>query len=60
MPMQAPAGSNILLGAAMAASSTTDMERLVANQAMMFQHQHAQARQAQLEAAKLKVVSQWG
>ena len=62
MLMQAPAGSNILLWAAMAASSTasTDLERLVANQAMMFSHQHIQARNAQLEAAKLKVVRQLG
>ncbi len=60
MPMQAPVGPNILLGVAMAVSSPagTNLERLVANQAMMFSHQHLQARNAQLEAAKLKVVGQ--
>ena len=57
MPRQAPAAPNVLLGAAMAASSPVlDLERLVANQAMMFKHQHLQARQAQLKAAEAKVV----
>ncbi len=47
----------MLLGAAMAASSpVVDLERLVVNRAMMFRHQHLQARQAQLKAAEVKVV----
>ena len=58
LPPQAPAGPNILLGAAMAVTTPAgnNLERLVANQALMFSHQHLQARNAQLEAAKLKVV----
>ena len=57
MPRQAPAPSNMLLGAAMAVSSPVlDLERLVANQALMARHQHQQSRQAQLKAAEAKVV----
>merc|ERR1712082_319400 len=57
IPRQAPAAPKVLLGAAMAASSpVVDLERLVANQAMMFRHQHLQARQAQLKVAEVKVV----
>ena len=57
MPRQAPAPSNVLLGAAMAASSPVlDLERLVTNQALMACHQHQQSCAAQLKAAEAKIV----
>merc|ERR1712082_289715 len=56
MPRQSPASGSVVLGAAMAASSSvTDLQRLVSNQAMMARHQYQQSRDARLKAAEQKV-----
>ena len=56
MPRQAPAPGSVVLGAAMAASSSvTDLQRLISNQAAMARHQYQQAWDARLKAAESKV-----
>ena len=56
MPRQTPASGSVVLGAAMAASSSvTDLQRLVSNQAAMARHQYQQSRDARLKAAEQKV-----
>merc|ERR1712082_81693 len=56
MPRQTPASGSVVLGAAMAASSSvTDLQCLVSNQAAMARHQYQQSRDARLKADEEEV-----